>query len=244
MKNEISFCVSMSTIPGRIDNINEILNKINEQTLKPNKIFLNIPHHFKRFKNEIITEEKIKKIRAENLEIKRCYDYGPGTKIMGSINEVKKFECVILLDDDHIYDSNIFEIFIENFKKDKINYSFYLNKIFNIKMGQCADGFLMNTNLLDKIEIFYEKYVKNNKNMFLDDDLWLAIYLQKEKNSIIKNLNDVFYKKTNKKIVYTQNKNSTIDSLYLNEHKDGFFLNRRKIQKIEYLKYIFKSKFI
>lgn len=244
MKNEISFCVSMSTIPGRIDNINEILNKINEQTLKPNKIFLNIPHHFKRFKNEIITEEKIKKIRAENLEIKRCYDYGPGTKIMGSINEVKKFECVILLDDDHIYDSNIFEIFIENFKKDKINYSFYLNKIFNIKMGQCADGFLMNTNLLDKIEIFYEKYVKNNKNMFLDDDLWLAIYLQKEKNSIIKNLNDVFYKKTNKKIVYTQNKNSIIDSLYLNEHKDGFFLNRRKIQKIEYLKYIFKSKFI
>lgn len=244
MKNEISFCVSMSTIPGRIDNINEILNKINEQTLKPNRIFLNIPHHFKRFKNEIITEEKIKKIRAENLEIKRCYDYGPGTKIMGSINEVKKFECVILLDDDHIYDSNIFEIFIENFKKDKINYSFYLNKIFNIKMGQCADGFLMNTNLLDKIEIFYEKYVKNNKNMFLDDDLWLAIYLQKEKNSIIKNLNDVFYKKTNKKIVYTQNKNSIIDSLYLNEHKDGFFLNRRKIQKIEYLKYIFKSKFI
>lgn len=244
MKNEISFCVSMSTIPGRIDNINEILNKINEQTLKPNRIFLNIPHHFKRFKNEIITEEKIKKIRAENLEIKRCYDYGPGTKIMGSINEVKKFECVILLDDDHIYDSNIFEIFIENFKKDKINYSFYLNKIFNIKMGQCADGFLMNTNLLDKIEIFYEKYVKNNKNMFLDDDLWLAIYLQKEKNSIIKNLNDVFYKKTNKKIVYTQNKNSTIGSLYLNEHKDGFFLNRRKIQKIEYLKYIFKSKFI
>ena len=244
MKNEISFCVSMSTIPGRIDNINEILNKINEQTLKPNKIFLNIPHHFKRFKNEIITEEKIKKIRAENLEIKRCYDYGPGTKIMGSINEVKKFECVILLDDDHIYDSNIFEIFIENFKKDKINYSFYLNKIFNIKMGQCADGFLMNTNLLDKIEIFYEKYVKNNKNMFLDDDLWLAIYLQKEKKSIIKNLNDVFYKKTNKKIVYTQNKNSTIGSLYLNEHKDGFFLNRRKIQKIEYLKYIFKSKFI
>ena len=24
--------------------------------------------------------------------------------------------------------------------------------------------------------------------MFLDDDLWLAIYLQKEKNSLIKNL--------------------------------------------------------
>ena len=33
-------------------------------------------------------------------------------------------------------------------------------------MGQCADGFLMNTKLLDKIESFYAKYVKNNENMF------------------------------------------------------------------------------
>ena len=163
---------------------------------------------------------------------------------MGAINEIKKFDCVILLDDDHIYDSSIFEIFIENFKKEKINYSFYLNKILNIKMGQCADGFLINVNLLDKIEVFYEKYVKNNKNMFLDDDLWLAIYLQKEKKSQIRNLNEIFFKKTNKKIVYSQNINSKIDSLYLNEHKDGFLLNRRKIQKVEYLKYILKSKFI
>ena len=244
MKKDISFCVSMSTIPGRIDNIKEILNKLNDQTLKPDKIFLNIPYNYKRFKNETITEEKIKKIYTKNLEIKRCEDYGPGTKIMGSLNDVKKFDCVILLDDDHFYDSNIFEIFIENFKRDKINYSFYLNKIFNIKMGQCADGFLINANLLDKIEIFYEKHVRNNKNMFLDDDLWLAIYLQKEKRSLIKNLNEIFYQKTNKKIVYTQNKNSKINSLYLNEHKKGFLLNRRKIQKIEYLRYIFKSKFI
>ena len=99
-------------------------------------------------------------------------------------------------------------------------------------MGQCADGFLINVNLLDKIEVFYEKYVKNNKNMFLDDDLWLAIYLQKEKKSQIRNLNEIFFKKTNKKIVYSQNINSKIDSLYLNEHKDGFLLNREKFKKL------------
>ena len=46
---------------------------------------------------------------------------------------------------------------------------------------------------------------------------------------------------TNKKIVYTQNENSKKDSLYLNEHKDGIILNRRKIQKIEYIKYLFKN---
>ena len=67
-------------------------------------------------------------------------------------------------------------------------------------MGQCADGFLINVNLLDKIEDFYEKYVKNNKNMFLDDDLWLAIYLQKEKKSSIKNLIENFLKKQIKRL--------------------------------------------
>ena len=182
----------MSTIPSRIKNINDILANINNQTLKPNKIFLNIPRIYNRFKNEIISEKDLDHINKENIEIIRCNDYGPGTKIMGSIDKVRNYDCVILLDDDHIYDENICQIFLEAFKKEQINYSFYLNKIFRIKMGQCADGFLMNTKLLDNIENFYEKYVKNNSNMFLDDDLWLAIYLQNEKRSIIKNWDRIF----------------------------------------------------
>ena len=244
MITNFSFCVSMSTIPERVKNIKEILSKINEQTLKPNKIFLNVPYKYKRFKNKFVDEKELDNIKIDNVEINRCKDFGPGTKIMGSIKKMKDFDCVILIDDDHLYDNNIFEIFINNFKKEKINYIFYLNKIFNIKMGQCADGFLINTELLDKIENFYEKFFENNKRMFLDDDLWLSIYLQKEKKSFIKNLSLEFFKKTNKKVVYTQNKNSKIHSLYMNEHKDGLFLNRRKIQKIEFIKYIIKSIFV
>ena len=134
--------------------------------------------------------------------------------------------------------------FLKAFEKEQINYSFYLNKIFKIKMGQCSDGFLMNTKLLDNIEKFYEKFVKYNKNMFLDDDLWLAIYLQKEKKSSIKNLIEEFRKEFNKKLIYEQNSNSKKDSLHLTVHKDGLFLNRRKIHKIEYMKYLLKSIFI
>jgi len=242
--NELTFCISMSTIPSRIKNVHEVIANINKQTLKPNKIYLNIPYVYKRFPNEIINEKDIKDLNHENLEVIRCHDFGPGTKIMGSIQNVKNYDCVIILDDDHIYDKNICEIFLKGFQNEKINYSFYLNKIFNIKMGQCADGFLINTDLLDDIENFYEKYVKNNANMFHDDDLWLAIYLQKEKKSQIKNLISTFKEKTNKEIVYRQNENSTKDGLHLTIHKDGFFLNRRKIQKIEFIKYLIKSKFI
>ena len=233
----------MSTIPSRVKNINDILENINNQTLKPNKIFLNVPLKYNRFKNEIISEKDLDGIIKENVEIIRCKDYGPGTKIMGSIDKVRNYDCVILLDDDHIYDKNICKIFLEAFKKEPVNYSFYLNKIFRIKMGQCADGFLMNTKLLDNIENFYEKYVKNNNNMFLDDDLWLAIYLQNEKKSVIKNLIDIFRSQVNKDIVYEQNINSKIDGLHLTVHKDGFILNRRKIQKLEYIRYKIKSFF-
>ena len=48
---------------------------------------------------------------------------------MGAINKVRNYDCVILLDDDHIYDKNICQIFLDAFLKEQINYSFYLNKI-------------------------------------------------------------------------------------------------------------------
>ena len=75
----------MSTIPSRIRNIDEVLSAINNQTIKPNKIYLNIPYEYKRFPNETIDENFIKALNYENLEIVRCSDFGPGTKIMGSL---------------------------------------------------------------------------------------------------------------------------------------------------------------
>ena len=62
----------MSTIPSRVKKINDILDNINNQTLKPDKIFLNIPLAYNRFKNEVITEKDLKHINKENIEIIRC----------------------------------------------------------------------------------------------------------------------------------------------------------------------------
>ena len=83
----------MSTIPSRVENIKDVLENINNQTLQPNKIFLNIPYRYKRFYNQKINDEELKKIKIKNLIIRRCEDYGPGTKIMGSIDEIRKFDC-------------------------------------------------------------------------------------------------------------------------------------------------------
>ena len=240
----INFCVSLTSLPSRIHYIDQTLDSINSQTLKPNKIFLNLPYKLKRFSQEAFDQEKIKKLNRDNLEIVRCDDFGPGTKLMGPFQKIRKdYECIILIDDYHIYHKKTFEILIENFKKEKINYSYYVNKIFNINYGQGADGFLINTKYLDDIEKFYNKYVVNNNNLFLDDDLWIAIYLYCEKKTKIKNLINEFKRITNENLVYKQNINHDINALKQTVHSSKKFLNRRKIQKIEYIKYKFRKIF-
>ena len=100
----INFCVSLTTLPSRIDNIDETIKSIENQTLLPNKIFLNLPYKFKRFPEYQFTDKQLLKFRNNKIEISRCEDFGPGTKLMGSINKIKNnYDCVILIDDDHIY---------------------------------------------------------------------------------------------------------------------------------------------
>ncbi len=240
----INFCVSLTSLPSRIDNIYETLKSIEDQTLKPEKVYLNLPYKFKRFPNYQFTNEQILNLNKYNIEITRCDDYGPATKLMGSISKIKNnFDCVVLLDDDHIYHNKALEILVSNFKKKKINYSYYLNKVFNIRNGQCSDGFLINVELLNDIDKFYLEYVKNSKNMFLDDDLWFAIYLYCEKKSSIENVIQDFKNITGNSISYTQSINKDIDALHQIEHKSSKLLNRRKIQKIEFIKYKFKKFF-
>ena len=124
-------------------------------------------------------------------------------------------------------------------KKKKINYSYYIQKIFDLKMAQCADGFLIKVSLLDNIKKFYINNVKDNKNLLYDDDLWVSIYLQKIMKSDIKNLIEKFEDETGQKIIYSIH--SSIDGLSQKIHSPKKFINRRKIAKIEYIKFSLKK---
>jgi len=236
------FCVSLTTIPSRLKKINKTLESLKNQTLRADKIFINIPIYYKRFPNTKVSNNFISKIKEKNIEVIRCEDFGPATKLMGSLNKVKKYKCVIILDDDHIYNKNILKILISNFKKNQNCYSFFSNKIFNIDIAQGADSFLINTKFLNGIKNFYRIFVEKNKNLFLDDDFWISLFLQKIKKKKIINLIEVFKKKTNKKIVYQ--KHIEIDELSKTVHKKRIIITRRRIQKYEYIKFLFKNFFI
>ena len=48
--------------------ISQILYAINNQTIRPNKIYLNIPYNYKRFPEKHISEHDLKHINRENLD--------------------------------------------------------------------------------------------------------------------------------------------------------------------------------
>ena len=56
-------------------------------------------------------------------------------------------------------------------------YSFFVYPLGNFPVGQGADGFAINTNHLTGIKNFYDKVVKNYKELFLNDDLWISYFL-------------------------------------------------------------------
>jgi hypothetical protein len=162
------FCISLSSIPSRLQSIKEVVNSLNQQTIKPKKIFLNIPFSYKRFPEiKNINLDILKDIKDDNFQVIRCEDYGPGTKLLGSISLFKNFDYVILVDDDHCYHPRMCEIFNKYFNLDNEQaYSFFSVKIYDLVMGQGADGFLINSNHLEGILDFYNKYVKNYKYCF------------------------------------------------------------------------------
>ena len=186
--------ISVSTIPPRLKNLNESVNSLLNQTKKPDKIFVNIPYKYKRF-SETIEDNQIPKFDSDIVEVTRCEDCGPGTKLLGSLNKLKKNSLVILADDDHVYEDYMIEKFLYFYSKAPNNaYSFYVHPLENFPVGQGADGFAINTNHLKGVKNFYDKVAKDYKELFLHDDLWISYFLYFFKKNKILSLQEYLKK--------------------------------------------------
>ena len=233
------FCISLSSIPSRFQSVKEVINSLNRQTIKPDNIFLNIPFTYERFpKIKDVNIDTFKDIKDSNFQIIRCKDYGPGTKLLGSIGLLKNFDYVILVDDDHSYHPRMCEILNKYFRFNKDQaYSFFAVKIYDLIMGQGADGFLINSSHLDGIFDFYNKYVKNYKYCFLNDDFWISIFLKKFKNKQVCSLEDVVVKEINEKYIYKKiNYDQPLHKIY------NSIFTRRNYAKYYYFKIILQKK--
>ena len=234
------FCISLSSIPSRFQSVKEVINSLNRQTIKPDNIFLNIPFSYERFPEiKDVNIDTFKDIKDSNFQIIRCKDYGPGTKLLGSISLLKNFDYVILVDDDHSYHPRMCEILNKYFRFNKDQaYSFFTVKIYDLIMGQGADGFLINSNHLEGILDFYNKYVKNYKYCFLNDDFWISFFLKKFKNKQVCSLEDVVMKEINEKYIYKKiNYEQPLHKIY------NSIFTRRNYAKYDYLRILFQKFF-
>jgi hypothetical protein len=169
--------ISISTIPQRLKYLKKSVDSLLNQTRKPDKIFVNIPYKYKRFK-ETIEDNQIPKFNNSIVEVTRCEDCGPGTKLLGSLNKIKKDSLLVLADDDHTYEDYMIEKFFYFYSKEPSNaYSFYVHPLGNFGIGQGADGFAINTNYLKGIKNFYDEVAKDYRELFLYDDLWISYFL-------------------------------------------------------------------
>ena len=156
--NDKRYIITLSTIhvnfdtllPKTIDNILKF-----DKIEKVEKIIVNIPKKYSfRFNNQIIEDNKINNFIKKYRDNNKIYlnivdnDYGPGTKIIGSleknlINLNDDNLYTIILDDDLIYTKDLINI-IEY--SDKINDNLIFGTGWNyliddIKIGQAADAF-------------------------------------------------------------------------------------------------------
>ena len=209
--------VSLTTIPKRVKNLNKTIESLLRQSQVPDKIFVNVPYKYKRF-NDNISDNQIPKFADNRIEVTRCDDYGPGTKLMGSLDKFKENSLIILVDDDNAYENYMIEKFYYYFSVAPENaYSFYVHPLKNFGIGQGADGFAINSKYLNGIKKFYNEIVINNEDLFINDDLWISFYLFYLKKVKILSLQSQIKKKTDNKIslIYsTHNKDGGLISSY------------------------------
>lgn len=106
LRNE-HIVISLSTTPYRINELEPFLDKLLTQKGRVAAIYLNIPYVFKR-KNipyTIPTWLENKK----GITILRCDDYGPATKLLGTLANVDlpPDTIIITVDDDVFYPDNL-----------------------------------------------------------------------------------------------------------------------------------------
>lgn len=95
--------VSFSTIPSRIQYIPAVIRKLQKQSFQPDMIYVNVPYHSKRLNRDYILPEDLD--LGPKVQIIRCEDYGPATKLLGSISKEKDPNtAMITIDDDQDYD--------------------------------------------------------------------------------------------------------------------------------------------
>ena len=196
--------VSLTTTPYRINKIKLVLDSISKQSIKPTKIYLNVPWKFKRDNSDYIIPEWLKSYPG--IIINRTKDYGPATKLLATLEKERDPTSIIItVDDDTLYPKHVVRDLVGQYLFDDsvknsvitdlgINLLYFLDTdlYFNkVMCANCQSGLLVGiSGVAYKREFFKEDIFSLMENVptscFLSDDLMISAYVLANNINIVK----------------------------------------------------------
>ena len=105
--NRTATVVSLTSIPSRLPHIAPTIKSLMRQSLAPGRIILNLPAHSARENRAYIIPAFLHGLKA--VEIHRCDDLGPATKLLPSLQRLAPSQAILVVDDDRIYHRTVLE---------------------------------------------------------------------------------------------------------------------------------------
>lgn len=102
--------ISLSTIPRRVGYLRAVLNSLIDQTVTADRIVLALPHYSSRERRPYPETGELD--LPPGVDVLRCADYGPATKLL-PVLAAEPRAIVVVVDDDAIYPRNFVATLIE-----------------------------------------------------------------------------------------------------------------------------------
>ena len=220
-----NYIISLTTIPSKFDNLYITMDTLVQQTMLPSKIIINIPKVYNfRLNNCEIPKEKIddfiNKYSKFNVVVNLLNkDYGPGTKLLGILNNTNLLTAIgadlgacentyiILVDDDIIYKPYMIENFDTFAKLNNTEVgSYWVYPFGTIQVGQGVDGFFIKLNILDKFLAYYNA-ITDLDYVHYHDDFYISYYF------LLLNKNIASIKTPTNCLIYETHSNTYVDAL-------------------------------
>lgn len=184
--SSVSVYISLTTIPSKFRFLHPTIDSLLNQTVQAANIIINIPRKYSFRFDRSIPETDIatfvETYRHTTVLINRIeHDYGPGTKLMGLLENdyIARFterSYVVLVDDDVIYDTQMIGMFCDRIEREHTQFaSFRRYWIDNIPIGQGVDGFLIDVSLLDLFREYYD-VIRTEDYVTYHDDLYVSYF--------------------------------------------------------------------
>lgn len=167
--------VGMTSLPSRVGLLRPTIESLLAGELRPDRIILALPKVSLRERCGYAIPDWLDELGVE--VVRPPADYGPGTKLLGTLPHISDAGYLVLADDDVCYRPDFLKLLMEAQRQDhSASFSYYVYRSFGLAVGQGCDGFSFWTPNLTGIDQFAETHVLHTP-LRLHDDLWISYFL-------------------------------------------------------------------